>query len=257
MRRAVSTIAVTAGCVGVVALVLAIRWERARSPLRSTVAVAVGTVTKLFPIVVFPLALIRMRRDRWAVAAQIAIFGGLLAAFYTPGALAPFSTLESITRYSLHVAANFDSVWGFAWALVAGFGLPAETIITTITLGGFFVTYVVFVVPQAWSARDPIPAAASAVLVLLIWSRLYSPQFSLWVLPFFALARLPLRAFVLLTLADIGVFLTVYPLTLANDMPEVVRAALFGGLAAAVLLRHAALILTARHAARRNRPLAS
>lgn len=241
----------------VAALVLALRWERAQAPLRSTIALATGTAAKLFPAVILPLTLLRIRRDPRAVAVRLAVFGGLLGACYAPGALAPFSTFESLTRYSLGIAANFDSIWGIAGAIIAGTGLPAATVIPTVTLIGLLVTYLIFVVPQAWSARDPMRSAASAVLVLLLWSRLYSPQFSLWVLPFFALAGLPFGVFALLTLADIGVFLTVYPLTLVDVMTEAMRTSLTVGLVAAVVLRHAALVLAARAAMRRGAPTAA
>jgi len=85
---------------------------------------------------------------------------------------------------------------------------------------------------------------------VLLWSRLYSPQFSLWALPFFALAALPVRAFVLLTVADVGVFLTVYPLTLTERLAVDVRDLLLATLAAAVVLRHVALLLAWRAAVR-------
>lgn len=82
---------------------------------------------------------------------------------------------------------------------------------------------------------------------MLLWSRLYSPQFSLWVLPFFALLGVGLRRYALLSLADLVVFATAYPLTLiawGDDDPRAI--ALLGVLAAGVVLRHLALILVWR-----------
>ena len=91
--------------------------------------------------------------------------------------------------------------------------------VLALTTGGLAVTYVVQVFPRGLRAKDPVVSFALATVVLLFWSRLYSPQFSLWLLPFYALVPLPRRDFALLTAADVGVFLTVYPLTLVPRTP--------------------------------------
>lgn len=227
----------------IAALVLGLRWERSHAPLRSAAALAVGTATKLFPAALLPLFLIRGPFDRRAAALRLSVFAGLLVIFYAPGAAAQFSTLESIGRYSVGIPANFDSLWGMVSAILTGIGMPAAPIIAVVTTAGLLATYARFALPAARATTDPATPAAIAVITLLVWSRLYSPQFSLWVLPFFAIAGLPLRAFVLLTMADFGVFVTVYPLTLVEGIGDDLRTVLVGGLAASVVLRHAALLV--------------
>jgi len=232
--------------VTIAALVLAVRFGRAHAPMRSAAAIAVGTAAKLFPAVALPVVLIREaagRRMR-AAATALAVFAVLVAAAYAPSALAPFSSLESITRYAARIPANFDSFWGLPAAAVAWTGLDPSRPILVITLAGLVISYAAVVLPAALRARDVAVPIALAVLTLLLWTRLYSPQFSLWALPFFALLPLDRRALTLLIAADLLVFATVYPLTLrewAADDP--VRVALFAVLAAAVVVRHLALLL--------------
>jgi len=236
--------------IAVAAVVVALRWERDHGAVRSAIALAVGTATKLFPAVVLPVFLVRSPFDRRSAFVRVAVFAAVLVASYAPGAAAPYSTLESLRRYSVGGITNFDSFWGLVESVLVGLGLPAETLMSAVTLIGLAITYVVFVIGPARRARDASAPAAVAVLSVLLWSRLYSPQFSLWALPFFALAALPVRAFVLLTVADVGVFLTVYPLTLTERLAVDVRDLLLATLAAAVVLRHVALLLAWRAAVR-------
>ena len=66
---------------------------------------------------------------------------------------------------------------------------------------------------------------------------------SLWLLPFFVLLPLRIRSFVLLTIADVGVFFTIYPLTLVIEASDPLRTPFLAGLFASVGLRVVALIV--------------
>lgn len=230
----------------ITALVIAVRSETEGARLRSTVAIALGTATKLFPAAALPLFLVRARESIRGTALHLAVFAGILVAAYAPGSAAPFSTLESLGRYSIGMRANFDSVWGLLDSLLRGIGLASTAIVGALSLGGLVATYALVALRRAGSGDQPGRLAASAVLSLLLFTRLYSPQYSLWVLPFFALAGLPRRAFALLTVADIVVFLTVYPLTLVDGIAGSTRDVLIGALAGAVVLRHVGLAIAFR-----------
>ncbi len=229
----------------IAALVLALHWDRAGAPLRTMTALAAGTVAKLFPVAALPVILLRHPFiGTRAAAMRMAVFVSLVAACYAPAAAAPFTSLESVGRYAVGIGANFDSVWGIVGATLVGMNVAATLPLLFLTLAGLVVTYVAVVLPAARSTHDRALPVALAVLTVLLWSRLYSPQFSLWAIPFFALLALPRRAFVLLIAADLCVFLTVYPLTLVdrpNDDP--VRVGLLIALTIAVVLRHAALVI--------------
>jgi glycosyl transferase family 87 len=226
----------------VAGLVLAVRWSAARAPMRAIAALAVGTAAKLFPLAALPVILLRSR-PRSAIA-QLALFGFVLAALYLPALTAPFSSLESLQRYSVGIRANFDSFWGLIATALDGVGVPSAQPILWITGLGLLLTYVLAVVPAARSTRDPAVPISLAVVSLVLWSRLYSPQYSLWVLPFFAFVPIPLRWYLVLTAADVTVFLTVYPLGLVHwpASEDPLGTALFAFLAAAVAVRQIALL---------------
>lgn len=218
----------------------------------ASVALAIGAVTKVFPIAVFPLELVRLWRERGPRIALVALvlFTGTALLILWPSLAAPFPSTLSFLNAAERT--NFDSIWGIAAAGLEGIGLSeAARWIGFITLVGLIDTYFRRVIPAARAAGDPARAALFAIIAVLFWSRLYSPQFSLWLLPLFALAGVGLRRYALLSLADVIVFATVYPLTLVSWEPgDAAPVLLLGVLATGVVLRHATLILVWRDAER-------
>lgn len=227
----------------VLALVLAVHWARRGAALRSVGALAAGAATKLFPTAALAVPLLGQPFTARAGAARLGLFGLLVAACYAPAAGAPYSSLESIGRYSVGIGANFDSLWGMAGGALSAAGVEPAVPILAVTAVGLVATYAAFVLPLVRTGDPAVPMALATITVLL-WSRLYSPQFSLWVLPFFALLPLPRRVLALLIAADVVVFLTVYPLTLVDRAAgDPTTPVLLGVLGAAVLARHGALVL--------------
>lgn len=212
---------------------------RRRHGVRASVLLALGTVAKLFPGASAPLAIAAARRRVPAILAFLAV----LALAYLPTFTMPFSSAGGLGFYAVGIRSNLDSVWGILERVLSGIGVPgAGAVVLVLTLGGTAVAYLFFVVPRALRASDPVVGFCLATLTLLLWARVYSPQYSLWVLPFFALLGLPARLFVVLCVADVGVFLTVYPLSLVErPAGDTVAAVLLGLLAGSVVLRHLAL----------------
>jgi len=223
---------------------------RARRDAATAGLLALGTLSKLFPIVALPLLLLRASRP-----ARVALVGmGIIAAGYVAAGLAGRTGATGPLWYLVGIDANMDSPWGLlalglrAAGIEQGYG-----IVVLLSLVGLAATYVVAVLPRA-RAVDPAVPIGSAIVAVLLWSRLYSPQYSLWLLPLFVLLPLSGRLFALLTAGDVIVFATVYPLTLVRWAPDDVRAAaLFAALVAGVVLRVVALAGIWR-ALRRPRP---
>ena len=213
---------------------------RSRRGTLAAAALGVGAVAKLFPAASAPILVLRSSGGLRAAAA----FAAVVALFYLPTALLPFSSVAGVGFYAVGIRSNLDSVWGLAERLLEVAGVPAAgAMVVAVTLTGLVLTYVFRVLPMARRAADPAVGMAMATLALLFWSRLFSPQYSLWVLPFFALLGLRPRTYALLVAADIGVFVTIYPLTLVpRDATDVVGALLLGALGACVVLRQVALL---------------
>jgi hypothetical protein len=206
-------------------------------PLMAIGLLAGGTAAKVFPAAALPAALARVPERGAALALFVAIVGGLTL----PTLFAPSSAISGVVYYA-GLGSNLDSVWGLLARLLAAVGVaPANAVVLVITLAGLLVTYA-FALRHARS--EPAVAFGLAVLAVMLWTQRYSPQYSLWILPTLALTPVPGRTVVLLALADTLVFLTVSPLTLVpRSGAAAFDVALLGALAAAVVLRHAALVM--------------
>jgi hypothetical protein len=216
--------------------------QRSGRELTAAAALAAGTATKLFPLAAAPIAALRDRRRLAAVLTFITIVGSA----YLVTWFAPNSSAGGIARYATEIPPNLDSLWGLVERALVVAGLP-PVFVLGFTLAGLAATYGFHVLPRARRAADPAVGFALATIVLLFWSRLYSPQYSLWILPFFALLPIGGRAFALLSVADVGVFFTIYPLTLVRrGGDDAASVALLGALAAFVVLRQVAIVMTWR-----------
>lgn len=221
---------------------------RRRSDVTAAAALAAGAAAKLYPLASLPLAILRAKGRISAAAIAFAVLG----VFYLPTMFLPHSSLAGLGFYAVGISSNLDSLWGIVERALAAMGVPdTQGAILLITFVGLIATYVLRVVPRGLRASDPAVAFLLATAALLFWSRLYSPQYSLWLLPFFVLLPLGARLFALLCVADVGVFFTIYPLTLVPRGPDdQVGVLLLAALVAFVVLRQAALFAIWRAATR-------
>jgi hypothetical protein len=221
-------------------LVIALVAARARQDDRTAIALGLGTASKLFPLAAGPVAVLRSARP----VRTAALLGAVLLACYVPAVLAGRSAGVGPFFYLVGIDANFDSPWGLVARFLGAAGLAdPQRLVTAVTLVGLAATFIVWVIPRA-KAADPVAAFGLAIVATLLWSRLYSPQYSLWLLPFFVLLPLGGRAFALLTAGDLLVFFSVSPLTLVPWRAEdVLPIALIGLLVLGVSLRTVALLV--------------
>jgi hypothetical protein len=222
--------------VAVVFLVAATVSQRTGRSLTAVTHLALGTLAKLFPAA--PLPAVLARAPRRAVAG--ALFAAIVAVLTLPTLFASSSAVTGVAYYA-SLGSNLDSVWGMLSRILTALGIAqADGIVLAITLAGLVLTYAVAL---RRARAEPAVAFGLAVLAVMLWTRRYSPQYSLWILPTLVLAPMPGRTIALLAVADTLVFLTVSPLTLVpRTGADPMDVALLGALAAAVVLRHAALI---------------
>lgn len=215
-------------------------------------AVGVGTTAKLFPIAALPLLALSLIARRRRYAALGAVFAGLavLAALDGPAILAQYSLLE-YGHHPYHLPSwNLDSIW-LPFAVYASVALDADAIdrlVAAVSVIGLGVSYLWWCARPALRGEEPVPLFWRAVVLTLLWSRLYSAQYSLWVLPALALFAPRPGILALLTAGDLltyGSILYAAGGSYANLLgPSSDRVAV--GLLLGVLLRHAALLLLLR-----------
>lgn len=202
-------------------------------------ALGLGAAAKLFPIAALPpLALSLLRRSPRAAVTAVAGAVAVLAVVDGPAILAPYgflSTAHNPYRY----AGNPETVW-LPVRLVLDLALDAATrerVVAVASVLGMAASYVWWVVRPALRGADPVPLFFRAIVIILLWTQLYSPQYSIWLLPIFVLLVPRRGIFLLLAAGDVLVWLSAFPLSFTPSEP------LEAGLLAGVLLRHSAIVL--------------
>jgi uncharacterized membrane protein len=179
----------------------------------SGVLLGLGASAKLYPaLLVVPFLAGRLRdgeTDRGARLVGAAV--GTWVVLNLPFAIAGTSGWWEFFRYNIDRTADWDSLWFIACHRLTGelgcsVDWPAD-------LGSAFLFLASVAI--AWrvkALRDPGFARwklGFPILVLfLITSKVYSPQFSLWLLPWFALTLPNLGLFAAFQIADLAVFAT-------------------------------------------------
>ncbi|MDQ4005772.1 MAG: glycosyltransferase 87 family protein [Actinomycetota bacterium] len=184
-----------------------------------------GAAAKLYPaLLVIPFALGRIRQGRPAEARRLVLWsGGAWLAVNLPFALLGFDRWSEFFSFNSARPADWDSLWFMAartrgpgaWLGVLGSdGVSGFTWNVGLLNALTAVTFVVVSV-LVWRAADRRRPGFAAwtfgfplLVLFLLTGKVYSPQYGLWLLPWFALALPDLRLFVAFELADVAVFVT-------------------------------------------------
>lgn len=182
-----------------------------RRDVWSGVLLGLGAATKLYPaLLVIPFVAGRFRGrepDRgihlaWAAA-------GSWLAVNLPFMVAAPGSWWTFFDFNSQRAADWDSLWFISCERLTGQGC-ADIGAVNLASGVLFVGLVALTW-WAKNARDPGFARSSLgfpiIVLFLLTNKVYSPQYSLWLLPWFALSLPNLRLFVAFEVADVAVFL--------------------------------------------------
>lgn len=182
-----------------------------RRDVWSGVFLGLGAAAKLYPaLLVVPFVVGRFRSrepDRGIYLAWAA--AGSWLAVNLPFMVAAPDSWWTFFGFNSRRAADWDSLWFIACETVTGQGCVN---VRAVTLGSvvFFVGLVA-VVWWAKRARDPGFARWTLgfpiIVLFLLSNKVYSPQYSLWLLPWFAVALPNVRLFLAFEMADAAVFL--------------------------------------------------
>ncbi|MFL5735942.1 MAG: glycosyltransferase family 87 protein [Actinomycetota bacterium] len=184
-----------------------------RRNVRAGAFLGLGTAAKLFPgLLAIPLVLGRLReRDPdGAIYLSWATLGSWLVV-NLPFALAGFAGWSTFFRFNATRSPDYDSLWYIGCRTLTG-----NTYCTHVQAIGL-ASFLVFaggsvLVWRLKASRYPdFPAwtfGFPLLVVFLLSNKVYSPQYGLWLLPWFAWTLPDLRVFAAFEIADVGVFVT-------------------------------------------------
>ncbi|MGH2767015.1 MAG: glycosyltransferase family 87 protein [Actinomycetota bacterium] len=173
------------------------------------VLLGLGAAAKLYPaLLVIPFALGRLRQGRGRDARTLAGGAALTwIAVNLPFALFGFDHWSEFFRFNSARGADWDSLW---FIVTRPFGFIWDVGVLNLLSGAAFVA-VSIVLWRAAAGRPGFRAwtfGFPLLVAFLITNKVYSPQYGLWLLPWFAAALPSLRLFVAFELADVAVFVT-------------------------------------------------
>jgi uncharacterized membrane protein len=181
----------------------------------SGLLLGLGAAAKLFPgLLVLPFVLARLRAGERMQAAILGLSAaGTYAVVNVPFALVAPHQWATFFRFNTARPVDWDSLWFISChglrASSAPCGLSPD-LVNTLSVMLFVAVAVALWIAR--SIRQPdFPAwtfAFPLLVVFLLANKVYSPQYGLWLLPWFALALPNPTLFVLFELSDVAVFLT-------------------------------------------------
>jgi uncharacterized membrane protein len=180
-----------------------------RSDRVAGVLLGLGAAAKLFPaLLLVPFAAHRLRErqpDR-AIAMWWWAAGAWLLT-NVPFAIAAPAGWWEFFRFNAARPVDWDSLWSIACRLSLCASVGVVNVLTILATAA--VAWIVWVAKRRREPDFPRWQLAFPILIaFLVLGKVYSPQFTLWLLPWFALAERDLRRFLAFEAADVAVFLT-------------------------------------------------
>ena len=180
-------------------------------PVAAAALFAIGGAFKIYPLLfLVPLALQRwFAGDRRGAIGAGAAGLGVTVAVNLPFVIANPSGWWATYEFHAQRAPNVDSVWGLAFQ-----GVSRDAITTASSLATALA--LLAVVAAGWRrARVSgeyqfVPVAAALLAAFMLFGKVQSPQYTLWILPFFAVLAVPLRWWVAYAAVDAVVYVGVF-----------------------------------------------
>ena len=166
-------------------------WRRGHS-LWAAAWLGIGCALKVFPILLLPpLVLERWLAGRRREASEVALVGlGVAAAANVPFAVANFSGWWQTYRFHELRSADLATIW--SWGLPQ-FRVPTLNLVVSAATALCFTAILTYTVRRVRleGGFAVVATGAAMVFVVLAWTKIYSPQYTLWVLPLLVLVVLP------------------------------------------------------------------
>ncbi|CAN5160168.1 hypothetical protein BH23ACT9_BH23ACT9_28020 [soil metagenome] len=194
--------------------VLAGRGDR---PVRAGVLLGLGGLAKVFPLAAVPLLAWSWwrRGDRRGGAHLVGAATATVLAVQVPVALWAPQGWASWVALNRGRSVDWDTVWYGAQVLMGG-PIPAglaDGLVLLVGIAG--VAAILRVAVNRGGAGLPVGEEWRLLLPVMAWlllvGKVYSPQYSLWLLPLLALSRVPLPLVWAWLVADLAVILTRFP----------------------------------------------
>ncbi|MDT4977766.1 MAG: hypothetical protein QOG98_3524 [Pseudonocardiales bacterium] len=227
-------------------------WAR-KQPVLAGVLIGLGTAAKLYPIfLLVAIAILAIRTRRYAPAVWAGVTAVLVwLAVNGPIALAYYQGWSEFYRFSIDRPTERSTVWAMAKTVLdvgagaadASFWKPPGVAVAVALLVGLAVVAVI-------GLRAPVkPRLAQlaflVVLAFLLTTKVWSPQYSLWLVPLLALARPRWRLNLIWQFTEIAVWFLTLTLLLGLNQGQEAHGIGYGWLMLVLVARDVLLLVIA------------
>lgn len=184
-------------------------WWRDRD-IAAAAAFGVGGALKLYPaFLLAPLVLYVLRKhdvNRAVIAGGVG--AATLLAINVPFALANFEGWWATYEFHSLRVGNFDSIWNLGFPSLNASQLNVIT--GALTLAAFVAALVVGWLRSRGRPYPFVEVSAALVTAFLLFGKVHSPQYTLWLLPFFVLTAVSIGWWIAYSLVDLAVYVGVF-----------------------------------------------
>jgi uncharacterized membrane protein len=191
-------------------------WWRDRG-VAAAVCFGIGGALKAYPLFfVVPLAIERWSsRNRRAAVLTGGAGVGTFAAANLPFALANFDGWWATFEFHRVRGPNFDNIWALReWGPLSVPVLePSQlNLVTAVLTATMFAAAIAvgFRRARQGSAYPFVQVSAAMLAAFLLWNKVHSPQYALWLLPFFVLLRANIGWWIAYSIVDFAVYVGVF-----------------------------------------------
>jgi uncharacterized membrane protein len=227
-------------------------WARCR-PVGAGVLIGLGAAAKLYPaLLLVPLLVLAVRTRRWAPAVAAGAAAAVTwLAVNVPIALAYYRGWQEFYAFSIQRPTERSTLWAVGKTLLTDgtkatdatyWVPPGAAVAAAFVLGLALVAWLGLTAP----ARPRVAQLAFlTVLAFLLTTKVWSPQYSLWLVPLLALARPRWRLALVWQGTEILVWILTLTLLLGLEPDQSAHGVGYGGLILVLLARDALLLALA------------
>lgn len=183
----------------------------------AAVLFGVGAALKMYPaLFLVPLALYLLREGDRRLALRSFLAGaGTFVAVNLPFILVNFDGWWATYEFHSNRLPNYDSVWllGLTPSGNPDWSPDVFNLVTTVLILGSYGLAVWLGWKRSIVKGVPYPflqVCGATLVVFLLWNKVHSPQYVLWLLPFFVVLRVHIGWWVAYSLADLAVYVGVF-----------------------------------------------